>query len=49
MNDPTADPPFPDACCTGGAFITPCCTAGTVVDADATERGVFWTPRRDGA
>jgi len=27
MGEPTRDPPFPDACRTGRAFITPCCTA----------------------
>lgn len=27
MDEPTPDPPFPDACRTGRAFITPCCTA----------------------
>ncbi len=29
MYDPTPELPFPDACRTGRAFITPCCTAGT--------------------
>ena len=29
FGEPTADPPFPDACRTGRAFISPCCTAGT--------------------
>jgi len=27
MDEPMRDPPFPDACRTGRAFITPCCTA----------------------
>lgn len=27
MDDPTPEPPFPDTCRTGRAFITPCCTA----------------------
>jgi len=26
MDEPTRDPPFPDACRTGRGFITPCCT-----------------------
>lgn len=29
MNDRTPDPPFPDACRTGRATITPCCTVST--------------------
>ena len=29
MYDTTEDPPFPDACRTGRAFISLCCTAGT--------------------
>lgn len=29
MDEPTRDPPFPDACRTGRCFITPCCTAST--------------------
>jgi hypothetical protein len=29
MDDPTRDPPFPDACRIGRAFIPPCCTAIT--------------------
>jgi hypothetical protein len=29
MDEPTRDPPFPDTCHTGRAFITPCCTAST--------------------
>ena len=28
MNEHTPEAPFPDACLTGKAFITPCCTAG---------------------
>jgi hypothetical protein len=27
MTERTREPPFPDACRTGRAFITPCCTA----------------------
>ncbi len=27
MTDRTPNPPFPDACHTGRAFISPCCTA----------------------
>jgi hypothetical protein len=29
MDNPTREPPFPDACRTGRMFITPCCTAST--------------------
>ncbi len=29
MDDLTRDPPYPDACRTGRAFITPCCTSAT--------------------
>ena len=29
MSERTPEPPFPDACRTGRAFITPCCTAST--------------------
>jgi len=29
MDQPTPEPPFPDACRTGRAFITWCCTAAT--------------------
>ncbi len=29
MDDLTRDPPFPAACRTGRAFITPCCTSAT--------------------
>ena len=27
MDDRTKEPPFPDACRTGRAFISPCCTS----------------------
>ena len=29
MDQRSPNPPFPDACRTGRAFITPCCTAST--------------------
>ena len=29
MYETTEGPPFPDACRTGRAFISPCCAAGT--------------------
>jgi len=29
MEDRTTNPPFPDACRTGRAFITSCCTSST--------------------
>ena len=85
MSDRTPNPPFPDACRTGRAFISPCCTAsvteflsggqlclasrvaghgwsapwpgciedindtGTLVDADGSERPVFWRPGKEDA
>ena len=84
MDKRSPNPPFPDACRTGRAFITPCCTArcteflvdgvlylassatghgwwparpgriedindtGTLVEADGTERRVFWRAHREG-
>ena len=47
MDEPTRDPPFPDACRTGR--IEDSNETGTVAAAGGTERQVFWTPRRDGA
>ena len=83
MDQPSPNPPFPDACRTGRAFITPCCTAstreflvdgvlylasrvaghgwwparrgriedindtGTLVEADGTERRVYWRADRE--
>lgn len=29
MSERTTEAPFPDACLTGRAFITPCCTSST--------------------
>ena len=83
MTDRTPNPPFPDACRTGRAFISPCATAsvrefkvdgqlwlagrvaghgwstpwpgsieeindtGTRVEADGSDRQVFWRPDRE--
>lgn len=84
MDQRSSNPPFPDTCRTGRAFITPCCTAstreflvdgvlylasrvaghgwspawrgriedvndtGTLVEADGTERRVYWRADREG-
>lgn len=39
MDEPTRDPPFPDACRTGRKFITPCCTASQT---EFMWDGVLW-------
>ena len=55
MQNPTRDPPFPDACRTGRMFITPCCTASThefLVDGAlhlaSRVAGHGWFPARPG-
>lgn len=56
MDEPTRDPPFPDTCRTGRAFITPCCTAKqTEYRVDGVLYLVFhvtghgWFPARPGS
>ena len=56
MDEPTRDPPFPDECRTGRAFITPCCTGKqTEYRVDGVLYLVFhvaghgWFPARPGS
>ena len=55
MDQPTRDPPFPDACRTGHKFISPCCTASQteylvdgVLHLASRIAGHGWFPARPG-
>ena len=55
MDEPSPNPPFPDACRTGRSFITPCCTASSteflvdeVLHLAFSVVGHGWWPARPG-